>query len=744
MSSDDTTSNLLRNYFKKSFRKGLILGLIGALVLAGIAYVLVPIVIVTHWNIDWNMQGVLPNSAATTEINEPVKTSFSTYVPEQINYTPSINPIAIAKGLSNVKMQGLNPPKEAIKYLEQYGFALVDEKKSNIYDYYNDAEVAQFITTDLCLHAFHNLFDMSLRVLEGVYFFEDFYTMLDGLRTAQLDLYNTVSDNLLQDAINRNIAYLTVMLYLMNNSTTIPAQVETMVNSELTKIANGESDYSAIFNYKEDFTQYKPRGHYTRNSILSQYFQAMMYAGRMGFLITDSLVDKAVVYQQTRMAIMLTLSFNNTVDSKQIWDYWKAIYEPTVFYVGKADDLTPEEYYLIWKQIGEPTIDDLADNSTIQAFIDVANEYRPPQINSMFVSDIFNSTSATKGFRLMGQRFIPDSYIFQQLVHNNVLNRLMPTGLDVMSVFGSARAAYFMENESQLYPGYDDQIAKLREWFGGLTEYDWTQNLYWLWLYTLFPLFKAPTKGYPGFMLNTAWLDKELMTALSSWAELRHDTLLYGKQSYTLEKGGETTIPKGYIEPYPELYLRLKSLTLMLKDGLSGYDVLWSDFSHRLTELAEIFGKLAELSIKELENAKLTNEDYDYMRKVGMSISAYTSFDSPDYEQWTNGADKRLALVADVHTDPNTGSVLEVATGNPYTIYVVVQYGNTLYLTKGGTFSYYEFTQPMTERLTDEEWQDMLDSNPPTIPTWQTYNLPIVSASNNLMLACVNTKKPDN
>ena len=35
-------------------------------------------------------------------------------------------------------------------------------------------------------------------------------------------------------------------------------------------------------------------------------------------------------------------------------------------------------------------------------------------------------------------------------------------------------------------------------------------------------------------MQTTAWQDKELNITLASWAELRHDTILYVKQSYTM------------------------------------------------------------------------------------------------------------------------------------------------------------------------------------------------------------------
>jgi len=36
----------------------------------------------------------------------------------------------------------------------------------------------------------------------------------------------------------------------------------------------------------------------------------------------------------------------------------------------------------------------------------------------------------------------------------------------------------------------------------------------------------------------------------------------------------------------------------------------------------------------------------------------------------------------------------------------------------GPVFSYYEFKQPMDDRLKDKEWKEMLRSNPPEKPGW--------------------------
>ena len=88
------------------------------------------------------------------------------------------------------------------------------------------------------------------------------------------------------------------------------------------------------------------------------------------------------------------------------------------------------------------------------------------------------------------------------------------------------------------------------------------------------------------------------------------------------------------------------------------------------------------------------------------------------------GADRKVAVVADVYT-ANSGnnpdkSIMYVATGNVNTIYVIVEIEGKLWLTRGAVLSYREFDVPLgNPRLTDEEWQDMLEKDPRYgVPEW--------------------------
>ncbi len=364
--------------------------LCGVLAITGLLISL-PYIINPREGIDFNPDSLIKGTASTYDISETISTSFGSYDPVLAEYTPKVKPTQIGNNLQNVDFQGLSVTPEMKDYLEQYGFVIVDEGYEDIYELYNeDLELPKFITTDLCLHAYHVLYDLSLRVLEGERFFYDFEIMLQALRDDQIVLNGTVSDPIVHDALNKNIAYLSVMLYLLNSTTNpIPVEIEPLASAELALIDAGERAPSAIFGYDEDYTQYTVRGHYTRSEILSNYFKAMMYAGRIGFLLQGPMGEPEIGIELTRMAILLISSFNTTTYSETVWDFWDRVYEPTVFYVGASDDLTAAEYYQIWQNQGAPEGDALGSEITIEAFIEEAQTYRKPKINSMFIFDAF-------------------------------------------------------------------------------------------------------------------------------------------------------------------------------------------------------------------------------------------------------------------------------------------------------------------------------------------------------------------
>jgi hypothetical protein len=104
-------------------------------------------------------------------------------------------------------------------------------------------------------------------------------------------------------------------------------------------------------------------------------------------------------------------------------------------------------------------------------------------------------------------------------------------------------------------------------------------------------------------------MDKQLNTVLGSWAELKHDTILYAKQVYAELGGGppppEPVPPKGYVEPVPQFYARLAALTAMTREGLESRQLLGEKDKAALEKLEELSLALKAMSEKELSGEPL-------------------------------------------------------------------------------------------------------------------------------------------
>jgi hypothetical protein len=172
--------------------------------------------------------------------------------------------------------------------------------------------------------------------------------------------------------------------------------------------------------------------------------------------------------------------------------------------VGRSDDLTAFQYQEVIDEIygASPTLEEIADEEMLDNFITAAEHLPPPLILGLVISETEDVEQATKGFRFMGQRFVPDAYIFRELMWRNVGTRedprQLPKGLDVMAAMGSDRAYTILDNLGETrYENYPQQMTKMQEWTTGLSPEEWTETLYNGWLYTLQPLLDVPAKVIP-------------------------------------------------------------------------------------------------------------------------------------------------------------------------------------------------------------------------------------------------------
>jgi hypothetical protein len=201
---------------------------------------------------------------------------------------------------------------------------------------------------------------------------------------------------------------------------------------------------------------------------------------------------------------------------------------------------------------------------------------------------------------------------------------------------------------------------------------------------------------------------------------LRHDTILYAKQSVTAEGGGgEEPEAPGYVEPYPAFYAKIAELATTLREGLLGYGLIDSESANKLEMMIGLAETLASIAEKELAGLELTLDEETTIAEYGHYLEILEQFDDEKDGRTLSPTTEKSPLVADVHTSYNSNSALEEATGYPLVLYAAFELEGKLQLVAGASYAYYEFTVPLAERLTDEEWVALLDSGQaPSRPAW--------------------------
>jgi len=676
------------------------------------------------------------------------KVVFAVFREPIVDVEPALSMEEVQPGLENVTVPFVLSQAQTER-LARDGFVVSPGAEKEFFTLYEKARYQNlpiFVTSDSLLHVYHLLFDKVLRTAETAHFIPLLRDLNRAMATQTDATYQQLKGGPWEDAARRTVAFIGVAGRLLDPGFPVPDYARDLVEAELANVQSAAGIVpSPLFpglENGEDYTQYIARGHYTRSEDLTAYFKSMMWYGRMTFRLEST--DPEVGRAETRSALLLVHALRTAmVNGRPALDSWQDLYGPTVFFVGRSDDLTVLQYGEVMDAIyGENVaVTDLVDEGQLDAFIALAKQLPPPEILGIVIMDTDDEEAVTKGLRFMGQRFVPDAYIFRQLIYRNVgtrdNRRGLPKGLDVFAAMGSERAYLLLERMGETaYPNYPEQMSEVQSWLAGLTVEDWTETLYNTWLYTFYPLLEEPGPGYPTFMQSEAWLDKQLNTTLGSWAELKHDTILYAKQVYAELGGGPPPPPPlpplGYVEPVPLFYARLAALTSMTHDGLSDRGMLTEQDADSLAKLEDLALSLQAMAEKELRGEALTDKEHSRIRYYGGELENLTmaAADSEEGALTAGGyleEEPQAAVIADVATDPGAAdgpTVLEVAVGRINEIHVIVPVvqpnGTTiLQVAKGGVFAYHEFPWPASNRLTDEAWRQMLDDGTaPAQPEW--------------------------
>jgi hypothetical protein len=600
----------------------------------------------------------------------------------------------------------------------------------------NDLPV--FISTDAILHAIHMSYDAMLKDTEERILIARLDTLLGRLhrQLPQLDARYAPSPAMKQSLIDVDL-YVTVARKLLNPSASaaFPGTVAS-VDSMMALINAEQPAHYPLFSSTPrivDFSQFTVRGHYTQSEALKKYFRSMIWLGRTEMYLlspvnSDPPPKKSDIQRQAIDAALVA----EAADAAAAYPLLEEIDGIIRFFVGESDNVTLPNVRTVLQASGTTTAADLLDSLRFAAFQDTLA--RQSFAFQRILSQIIISDPASpedirpaSSFLLLGQRFVIDSYITGSVVYDKIkyenrkIWRPLPSSLDVLFSLGNDAAAQLLAKDLLLYH-YAPNLASLRYLVDAYDADFWKSSLYNNWLKSIRALNPpADRTAFPRFMQTAAWWQEKMTTQLASWAQVRHDNLLYAKQSYT--GGSSCSYPESYVEPIPDFFAAVKDFAAVAEEKFQSgplADLRMAGYWGAMKAYADTLGAIAR---KELSRNALTDIEKNFLR----SMLIQRGMCGPEYDGWYyrmfytggEGFSKEDRVVADIHTCPTdefgnmVGWVMHAGTG-PVNLAVMsadLPDGRTFAFI-GPVMSYYEHVSTNFKRLTDEEWKTAYQVSP--------------------------------
>jgi hypothetical protein len=596
-----------------------------------------------------------------------------------------------------------------------------------------------FVSSDAVLHAWHHSYDAMLEEIETHFLHPSLGQILSGMHDSIPAVQKEYGQGILQESVKDADYFLAVAISLLQDAAAATRlDQDERVKKTLKACNDLQMEEFNLFGRerKVDFSQFKVRGHYEKSETLKRYFKAMMWLGR-----TDLRVAGYPGNTSPR-ELGAALVLHDLLQRSKQFQAWQNFDATIQTFVGKTDSMT-------FAQLGEV----LKENKIQSPAQMKADENLAELQGAILVSkaglqeirgDIFQAGEPLpRSFTFLGQKFVVDSWALNKLVFEDIVwdgipvKRKIPSCLDVgFAVFGNNQVVPQLverinnKNGHPLRDGmpYQHNLTAVRNVIDRLPDSYWEENLYTHWLGALRELSKPTTDAKnPQVMRTRAWGMKSLNTTMASWTELRHDTILYAKQSYA---SVQCFYPAGYVEPLPAFWGRMQKMA-QATGQLLGKISYPEAMKHQKTaqeeyckQFAATMEMLKTISEKELAQKELNAIETKFMAEL-VEVNRGCG-GPPSYFGWYPrlyyGPHKENirwdALVADVHTDPMSG-VLHQGVGNIDLMVIAIDNGKDRMIFLGPTMSHYEFELPGANRKSDSEWRaDLQAGKTPPRPEW--------------------------
>jgi hypothetical protein len=576
---------------------------------------------------------------------------------------------------------------------------------------------ALHVTPDVAFERVHFLFSSTLEEIEERQLSPKLGEILDELEEGLRNARNRATDGVVSDLLARNERHIQVARCLLDEGAT-PSSGQVVEELKLILAAN-KTALSPVMGYLEDYTQYGPRGHYSKNEGLERYFRAMTWLGRAGFYIEPNPaagIDEEMATRLTAQAMLLVAVATRNKSAARRLAKFESIMTALI---GASDDLIlAEAGSLLSRLAGERWIDEddyataIGPRQVARARAWIISNARRPRILGVHAAE--GRVSPPLSIRVIGQRFSADSYVFQSLTFDRVKDltlsvaeqrrwdairnkpstssarglltslsvtkqkrqvRGTPRGLDFLMAMGSKLARdELAKSLDDRYEGYAEQSDRLRSEIPAMLKS--SDSFATRYLLAIQNVLRDETP-------------LSLNSAMGAWILLRYDLSMYTKQSYTSipkalapRRPEPAKLPKIYVAPAASVFKELARAVETVAEQIES--VAPAQATRLIAALKLLASRAGSGPLDEDEAGQI-----------------YSTL----FKQRNN---RSSVVITDVHSDPVSGEVLQEALGNGR---------NSLFTTRDGKqslgviFTCYEFRRPVSQRMNDERWRETLKND---------------------------------
>jgi len=619
----------------------------------------------------------------------------------KVSVVPSVLTYKVEADFSNVEdgktLSGL--PAEHKKLLAKNGFLVSTCPKLDMYEIY-EPNPAPFITADCVFHAYHVLLADTLSTLEEAVLAGKLESLVAGAHKGALDLRADVPAELAGPADDA-LAYWATAHRLIDPEAQLEPSVREAVIAEVDRII--EATFIGKLPGEErtrDYTVYRPIAGYERSEQMRRYFRCNR------FLTLTPVKSETTEGAQT--CALVTLALYSSKDAQSAYQDLRGLAR---FLAGEPEDVSPRDVLGVMRSLFGDSVSplELADEGSANRLRDRLTRLKRPAIADQPQDRPGADPTLGWGLRVLSPGVSIRAQAFQQLGEQTI----PPCGEHVLHLLGN-EAVPLDEDQAKLLASARQAVDE------AVTNYETGLDVHTSALVVLSKLSTPGGKGYPEFMNTRSWALKTANAQLGAWSQIEHDVFLYAKDTaYYLGMYDQDERFHGYVEPVPEYYAALAALvrrTRVVFENVKAFDKTKADKEedrespfgrHNIVAtgkhyetLEEMLVKLKLMSEKELENRPFDKSEVELLKEFGLKLK-YLAFNESNLPH----AHEPMSSIVRIVREYLLREGLYVGTGRPLQILVIVPWQGKLHWCTGAIYSYYEFTHPLSDPITDWRWK---------------------------------------